>query len=524
MNDSYYHVMLAAVPLAVMSPLIWAFLRTRRAQREALDEARLAQERLNAAFEGSMLAVFDWDGESNVIRLSPTWPAMLGDEPHQVSTTARELLMLIHPEDLGRVRNAVVEALTGRSPRYDIEHRVRRIDGSYIWVHSRGKVTHRRPDGWATRFSGTNADITARVSAERRLIERDTQLHQMIDAMPAAIIVFGSDERVLFHNRAYAELMGLGPEGGVGRRVKEVMGAERYDRIERHMRAALEGRIQRFEQQLTDPAGRVLDQEVVYTPLHDPEGKVTAAITMRFDITRLKDLDRMKDRFIAVASHELRTPLTSMRGSLGLLHGGVAGKLSAEARSLVDIAVQNCERLVRLVNDLLDLEKIASGHGAFRIELLDWNRVLRLAIESSHGFVASYGVDFELAPLEDLHVRGDEDRLIQVLANLLFNAAKFSPRGSRVTVSAERRPDGWVRTCVRDRGPGIPEHFRPRVFERFAQADSGENRANEGSGLGLAISREIIEHLGGRIGFDSAQGAGTLFWFDLWGAPGSSMT
>jgi len=131
---------------------------------------------------------------------------------------------------------------------------------------------------------------------------------------------------------------------------------------------------------------------------------------------------------------------------------------------------------------------------------------------------------FELDRPQGLRVRGDEDRLIQVLSNLLFNAAKFSPRGSVVTVSARALVDSWVRTSVRDRGPGIPEHFRGRIFQRFAQADMGEDRRSEGSGLGLAISREIVERLGGRIGFDDAQGGGTVFWFDLPGTLDASTT
>jgi len=342
--------------------------------------------------------------------------------------------------------------------------------------------------------------------------------------MPAAIVVFGTDEHVLFHNRAYLELTGLSAEAVNGRRMQEVVGEGLYGQIERHVRAALEGRTARFEQQVTAPSGRTIDLEVVYMPLRDTQGRVTAAITVRFDITRLKDLDRMKDGFIAVASHELRTPLTSMRGSLGLLQGGVGGELSEEAQGLVGIAMQNCERLVRLVNDLLGLEKIAAGHGAFRIALLDWSAVLEQAIDSSRGFVESYGVLFELDRPQGLRVRGDEDRLIQVLSNLLFNAAKFSPRGSVVTVSARALVDSWVRTSVRDRGPGIPEHFRGRIFQRFAQADMGEDRRSEGSGLGLAISREIVERLGGRIGFDDAQGGGTVFWFDLPGTLDASTT
>lgn len=525
MNDSLFHILLVAGTLLLVSPIFWAFARTRNALQRALREASIARDRLNDALEGSLLAVFDWDmvGGSSV-RLSPTWPVMLGGEALETRLTAGELFALVHPDDVQKVRDAVVDTLKGTVQRYDIVHRVRRLDGTYAWVHSRGKVTGRDSRGRATRFAGTNADISARVIAEERLKERELQLRQLIDTMPAAIVVFGTDEHILFHNRAYLELTGLSAEAVNGRRMKEVVGDGMYGQIERHLRAALEGRTARFEQQVTDPSGRAVDLEVVYMPLRDAQGRVTAAITVRFDITRLKDLDRMKDGFIAVASHELRTPLTSMRGSLGLLQGGVAGDLSEEARGLVGIAMQNCERLVRLVNDLLGLEKITAGHGGFRIALLDWPAVLAQAIDSSRGFVESYGVVFELDRPPGLRVRGDEDRLIQVLSNLLFNAAKFSPRGSVVTVSARPLVDSWVRTSVRDHGPGIPEHFRARIFQRFAQADMGEDRRSEGSGLGLAISREIVERLGGRIGFDDAQGGGTVFWFDLPGTLDASTT
>ena len=516
MNDSLLHVLLIVGTLAVVSPILLVLARARGGEQRALAEASSARDRLHDALEGSNLAVFDWDTSGgNSIHLSPTWRVMLGHEPAETRCTVQELFSLVHPDDVKRVRDAAVETLKGRTARYDNIHRVRRADNTYIWIHSRGKVTVRDPRGWALRFAGTNADITARVVAEERLKEREMQLRQLIDTMPAAIAVFGTDERVLFHNRAYLELTGLSAEAVNGKRMKEVVGESMYAKMEPHLLAALDGRTARFEQQVMDPMGRTVDLEVVYMPLRDTHGRVTAAITVRFDITRLKDLDRMKDGFVAVASHELRTPLTSMRGSLGLLQGGVAGELSDEARGLVSIAMQNCERLVRLVNDLLDLEKITSGHGAFRIALLEWPAVLRQAIESSRGFVESYGVRFELERPEDLRVRGDEDRLVQVLSNLLFNAAKFSPRGSVDTVSSKQLADSWVRTSVRDRGPGIPEHFRSRIFQRFAQADMGEDRRAEGSGLGLAISREIVERLGGRIGFNAAPGGGTEFWFDL---------
>jgi signal transduction histidine kinase len=167
------------------------------------------------------------------------------------------------------------------------------------------------------------------------------------------------------------------------------------------------------------------------------------------------------------------------------------------------------------VNDLLDIEKMSAGHVTFRVEPLDWGALLREAIESSRGLMQQFDVTFELEPPGDLRVQGDPDRLSQVLANLILNAAKFSPPGSPVTVSAGRLPGGFVRTRVRDRGPGIPEDFRSRIFQPFSQAESGDSRTTSGTGLGLAISREIVTRLGGTIGFEDAPGGGTVFWFDL---------
>jgi len=222
---------------------------------------------------------------------------------------------------------------------------------------------------------------------------------------------------------------------------------------------------------------------------------------------------------VSVVSHELRTPLTAMRGSLGLLAGGVAGEMPAEARPLVDIALQNSDRLWRLVNDLLDIEKMSAGHVDFRVQPLEWRPLLAEAVEASRGLMQQYDVGFELEPGGALRVQGDPDRLSQVLSNLILNAAKFSPAGGIVTVGAEPLPGGHVRTRIRDRGPGIPQEFRARIFQPFSQAESGDSRRTGGTGLGLAISREIVTRLGGAIGFDDAPGGGTVFWFDLPEAP-----
>jgi PAS domain S-box-containing protein len=240
------------------------------------------------------------------------------------------------------------------------------------------------------------------------------------------------------------------------------------------------------------------------------------------DIHERKKVEQMKSDFISVVSHELRTPLTSIRGSLGLIAGGVVGELPEKARSLVDIAAKNSERLVRLINDILDVEKIESGQMGFRFVPQELMPLLQQALESNRAYAQPFDVELRLVEeAPGARVRADADRLQQVLANLLSNAAKFSPRGGAVEVRAVRQPNGSVRIAVTDHGRGIPGDFQPRIFEKFAQADASSARQKGGTGLGLSISRAIVERHGGRMGFVTAPGEGTTFWFDLpeWMAP-----
>lgn len=233
------------------------------------------------------------------------------------------------------------------------------------------------------------------------------------------------------------------------------------------------------------------------------------------DITERRRVDQMKAEFISTVSHELRTPLTSIAGSLGLLIGGATGPLPDKAGRLISIAHSNCQRLVRLINDILDMEKIETGKMAFDMQPLDLGDLARRAGDAMGGYAEEFGVTFVLDIPADLPpIRGDADRLMQVASNLLSNASKFSPRGGKVYVALERQ-QRRLRLSVRDEGPGVPANFRARIFSKFAQADASDIRQKGGTGLGLAITKEIVERHGGRLWFDSPPEGGAAFHVEL---------
>ena len=234
------------------------------------------------------------------------------------------------------------------------------------------------------------------------------------------------------------------------------------------------------------------------------------------DITERKQVEQMQKEFISTVSHELRTPLTSIRGSLGLILGGVSGELPEKAKALLTIANNNSERLIHLINDILDMEKISAGKMQFDYTVANLLTVVQQAVESNKGYADQLHVSFELnsSPDNEIMVRIDEKRMAQVMSNLLSNAAKYSPTNDRVEISLEVAEKS-VRISVHDHGNGIPEEFKSRIFSKFAQADSSDTRQKGGTGLGLNITKVIVEEHGGSIGFDSEAGKGTTFYVDI---------
>jgi signal transduction histidine kinase len=348
-----------------------------------------------------------------------------------------------------------------------------------------------------TALSALEGEKSERRKAEDllRSFEQHHEIERLVAVTPDAVIVVDREGIVQFANEAAVKLFDHGVDELIGNPLPFPIKSGEVPQIE----------IARHDGQHTGEV-RVAECEWFDASAH--------LVVIR-DITERKRIERLKDEFVSTVSHELRTPITSIVGSLGLLVGKAAGTLPEPASRLVSIALENSQRLTLLVNDILDISKMESGEAAFRMRNVDVRWLSEQAIEATRGFAASYGVEIRLEKSPPTpSVCADPDRLVQVLTNLLSNAIKFSPPGGEVVVTIKDRGTG-VRMSVRDWGPGIPESFKPQIFEKFAQADRSDARQRGGTGLGLSIVKHIVTRCGGTVAFEDALGGGTIFHVDL---------
>lgn len=368
------------------------------------------------------------------------------------------------------------------------------------------------------------------VSLERRVEERTRELalalevlrveqarvRTIVEAAQDAYIACDTTGRVIEWNAAAERMFGWTKAEALGASLPDLVLAEALrPRFHQTLVSMISGGIRisgRLQRTVVDRTGREFPIELTVGLVSD-QGQTFISAFLH-DISERRKVEQMKNEFISTVSHELRTPLTSIRASLSMLADGMAGELPPDIRGLIGISNDSCERLVRLVNNVLDVEKIESGAIRYDIREQELCPLLDSAAAAMQGFAREQGITVTVRCTAGLRARADADSVEQVLANLLSNAIKFSRRGGEVRLSAEARESG-VCIIVADDGRGIPDAFRAHVFQKFAQADASNSRERGGTGLGLAITRRIVQDLGGSIGFDSEEGKGTRFYVHL---------
>jgi PAS domain S-box-containing protein len=634
-------VLVAGVLIAFLSSFLVRYVLTSRlkAARMLASARALAasDERYELAMRGMSVGVWDWNICTNAVFLSQRCRDLLGISSAVFAPSFTGFLARLHPDD----RPTFEKCLNGHLKRhdsFDLELRVLRDDGEYLWVHMYGQAQFDQA-GIANRMAGSMQDITAQKRQGQALERSELQLRLLVDNAPVAVAMFDKEMRYLMTSRRWLQDYALEGRDIIGVSHYEVfpeirsmphfidihrrgLRGERFDfredcwtRADGHKvwshwaihpwhetegevggiilitedvtarkqaeaamrtteamnRAAMDkapigkalvlpdGRFARVNpalcqllgyteqellardfQSVTHPEdlaadlaevrsllegrtisyemskryfhrdGRVIWVQLSVSVVRAAEGAVEYLVAQVQDITERKNIDRMKDEFVAVVSNELRAPLTAIRDSLGEIaaHRNVA--LPASLQRMFEDCRANSERVSRLVEEIIELEKLAAGQLRFDFKDACIADITRQAVSVN----AAFG-RISLRPIDaSLMVYVDTARYGRVLANLLSNAARFSPPDSAIEVGAESRGD-WVRVYVRDAGPGIPEDFRARIFGKFAHADTTTNRQRSGPGLGLYLTRQMVEHMRGTIGFESNAGAGTTFWVEF---------
>ncbi|HEY9897645.1 MAG TPA: PAS domain S-box protein [Pantanalinema sp.] len=428
--------------------------------------------------------------------------------------SSEELLALPDVGDLlhSSVRDSYQAHVSCRDPEAPIKDRyetlLARKDGTPVEVEVVVRGTQAGP--YALHFTIIR-EITEKKRASERLRESEARYRLLFEHSSDAVLIASPEEGVLTANPAACKVFGYTVEEFRRLRRAQLVDASDPRFTDAAVARELTGQF-RGELTLIRKGGERFPAEVASASFEDQDGRLTSGMIIR-DITERRMVERMKDEFISVVSHELRTPLTALRGALGLLSGDRLGSLSAQGDRMLAIALGNAERLMRLVNDILDVERMATGHLALAFAEVDAGALLIRAAEAMRALALEAEVTLEVRPVAH-GVRADEDRIMQALTNLLSNAIKFSPPGGIVTLGAEPQGD-LLRFSIADEGRGIPFEMQEAVFERFRQVDASDSREKGGTGLGLPICRSIVEQHGGRIWAASRVGAGSTFHFTL---------
>jgi PAS domain S-box-containing protein len=375
----------------------------------------------------------------------------------------------------------------------------------------------RNSEGRVVGFIGLGEDITERKRQLDALKTSEETFRSVMEHAPCGMALIEPGGRLLKVNGALSRMLGRDQAALCRTTLQTLMHPEDVEADSPQMQELLAGKMHAYsvEKRLLDGDGKPVATQLNLSLVRGSGMKPLYFIAQIQDIRERKEIDRLKSEFISVFSHELRSPLTSISGSLGLLSAEAVVEVSTRAARLLTIARRNCEKLSLLVSEILDIDQLETGHMDFHIRPAALARLIEEAVEVNrvHADRLQVSLALELPP-ENIVVKVDPARFIQVLSNFINNAAKFSQAGASVRIGA-RLDGGTVRVSVTDYGPGVPDKFRRFLFRKFSQANTSSTRRAEGSGLGLCISKQLAERMGGRIGVDTAESEGSTFWIEL---------
>jgi PAS domain S-box-containing protein len=426
---------------------------------------------------------------------------------------------LLHPDDRDRVL-AEDERTEATGERFSIEYRMRARDGRTVWIRDEA-VLVRDEHGSAKYWQGIMVDVTelqqAALEIQRQYVDAEraqSETNAILDAAGDAIIMISPDRTIKKANRRFGELFEIDPTSLAGypigqfrNRVVQTFSPEVSDML----RDGLGDGERRFSEIVTQrwPVERELD--LSSTPVHGGDGSSLGRLFTFRDVTREREVDRMKTDFVSLVSHELRTPLTSIKGYVDLLLDGEVGELEAEQQEFLGIVRNNAERLVGLINDLLDISRIEAGKVDLNRTMIDLSAVAERVATSFRPQIEAKQQRLTLDFARDLPpISADADRITQVLTNLLSNAYKYTPSGGELHIAVSAT-NGQARIDVRDSGIGLTPEEHAQLFTKFFRARNRTTQEVGGTGLGLAITQSLVESHGGTISVKSAPGEGSTF-------------
>jgi PAS domain S-box-containing protein len=483
-------------------------------RKAAETERLLLTERLSLATSVAKVGVWIFDLLSKTLTWDATMFGIYGIPP-SASVPYETWCAAVHPDDLPAAQLSL-RTVVDEKGHGSAEFRIARGDGSERHVSAiQGVVLDSA--GNVFRIIGVNIDVTDRKRLEEAIKASEETFSAAMEHASIGMAVSEPGGRWLKVNEAICEMLGYSELEMLQTDCQSITHADDLDADREPVRQMLAAKIHTYqlEKRYVHKDGHTIWVLLNVSLVRHADGSPRYFVKQCQDITARRQVDRMKSEFIATVSHELRTPLTSIRGSLGLIRGGATGALPEKAARLIEVAYQNSNRLALIVDDLLNMEQIDCGKMSLELSNQLLAALLEQAAEENLGFALSHRVSLVVTrPLPIVMAKVDANRMLQVLANLLSNAAKFSPAGASVEIGMVV-VGANVRISITDHGPGIPYSFRDRIFQRFSQADGSDSRKKGGTGLGLTIAKALIERMGGTIDYDSRPGIATTFVIEL---------